>query len=210
MKFLKPIVLLFLLSCIYSQTIFIEPEIGFYKPNDKEHTFDYSLRWGGNAGVRLKGDIDLYGGFKLWNDKSPSSWEVLSMTSTINSIVLGSRKTFTNPDMKYDIRFGVEYLFSLLNEEQNLSEINYLWKSKGNGSALALEGGVVFKYNPYISFFGGLNYIFGSVKIKEIIINDESFKPSEQNLSDEETKIKMNGFNLKLSVIFNLFNLNRY
>lgn len=210
MRFLKTIVTLFSLSFVYSQTIFIEPEIGFYKPNDKEHSFDYSIRWGGNAGVRLNGDIDIYGGFKLWNNETPSSWEAISMTSTINSIVLGSRKTFTNPDMKYDIRFGVEYLFSQLNEEQKISGANYLWKSKGNGSAFALEGGVIFKYNPYISFFGGLNYIFGSVKIKEIILNNESFKPSEQNLSEEETKIKLNGFNLKLSVIFSLFNLNRY
>ena len=143
MKFLKPLTFLLILSSIYSQTIFIEPEIGFYKPNDKEHSFDYSIRWGGNAGVRLNDDIDLYGGFKLWNNESPSNLEELTVTSTINSIILGSRKTFTNPNMKYDIKMGVEYLFSFFNDKEIFSD-KYSREFKGNGSCFALEGGVIF------------------------------------------------------------------
>ncbi len=207
MRFLKPIVIVILLSFVYSQTIFIEPELGFYKPSDKEHSFDYSLRYGGNAGVKFADDIDLYGGFKLWNNVSPSNLKELTITSTINTIIVGSRKTFTNPNMKYDIRMGAEFLFSFFNDQEKFSD-KYSREFKGNGSGLALDGGIVFKYNPYISFFGGLNYIFGSVKIKEIIINDESFKPDEQDLTPKEININMNGFNLKLSVIFNLFNWN--
>ncbi|MFC1527646.1 hypothetical protein ACFL5D_02745 [Candidatus Neomarinimicrobiota bacterium] len=207
MKYLKLITILLTVSTAFSQTVFVEPEIGFYKPSDKEHSFDYSLRYGGNAGIRLNGDIDLYGGFKSWNNETPSNIKSLIITSTINSIVLGTRKTFINPNMKYEIRIGAEYLFSFLNEEQKISDINSLWEFKGNGSSIALEGGVIFEYNPYISFFGGLNYIFGSLKLKEIIIDGDSYTPDEHDLTDEDTNIKMNGFNLKVSVMFSLFNL---
>jgi len=194
-------------NSVSAQSIFVEPEIGLYKPSDSDFNGDNSARFGGNIGMNLQNDYQIYGGYKMWVNKYDdvdSFGDPITISTNANWIVIGGRKVVQLKDNPINLRFGSEFLIS--NFEEDYNDINYDdydFTATGSGNGFAIEGGVLFNVGG-IELFAGVNYLMLEVEFEEIKIGGTTYSPNELGISKEDSKVKANGPNFKVSVIFSL------
>lgn len=197
-----------MITPILSQQLFVEPEVGFYKPSDEAYGFNYSLRFGGNIGITAQNDIQLYTGYKLWSAKTSETifgFGSINAKTKFNTLVFGARKYFPHQN-KIGFRVGAEYIMSNIYEEDDFADYNSLWELvlEGKGSGFSIEGGLVYNVDETTKVFVGVNYLKNDITIDKITIDGVSFTRQELGMSEDEATINMDGLNFKVSASFSL------
>lgn len=193
-------------NVLNAQSIFFEPVIGLYKPSDISFDGNYSPRFGGNIGLILKNDFQVYGGYKMWlneYDDINNYNDPITIGTKAHFFSVGGRKIFPL-QIPIDLRFGGEFLFS--NFEVKYDDINYPqynYTANGSGIGFSIEGGSLFSVGN-IQFFAGINYLILEVEYNEFTIGGHTYSPNELGISKEESKIEGNCPIFKISAIFSL------
>ena len=200
-------ILFMILTPVLSQQLFVEPEIGLYKPSEEDYDFSYSPRFGGNVGLILKNDIQVYAGYKLWSEKTSVTYidfGSIDANTKFNTLIIGARKYLPQKDSKIGFRLGAEYIMSNVYEEDDFVHLNSLWELEGKGSGFSFEGGVVYIVNEKTQVFAGLNYLKNDITIDKITIDGVSYSRQELGMSEDEATLNMDGINFKVSVTLTL------
>ena len=214
MKRTKSLNILFILGLIFLNTLlansmFIEPEIGLYKPSDSDFDGDNSLKFGGNFGMNLQNDYQVYGGYKLWKNEFDDIDEVgdpITQTWDANFIIIGGRKIVKIENNPFDVRIGGEFLISnyeIEYDDKYYDEYDFTGTFKGNG--FAIEGGVLYDFpNSNLKLFAGINYLLLEVELEEVKSGGQTYAPNELGISKEDSKEEADGTNFKVSLIVSL------
>jgi|ETNmetMinimDraft_8_1059916.scaffolds.fasta_scaffold17857_2 hypothetical protein len=188
-------------------SLFFEPEIGLYKPSDSDFEGDNSPRFGGNIGMNMQNDLQIYGGIKVWineYDDVDSFDDPITIGTNANWIILGGRKVVKLQDNPVNLRFGGEFLianFRLEYDDQNYDSYDYTATGSGNG--FAIEGGALFNVGG-LQLFAGVNYLILEVEYEEFEIGGDTYSANELGIGKEESTNEGNGPNFKVSVMFSL------
>ena len=171
---------------LLSQNLFVEPEVGVYKPSEEDYDFNYSPRFGGNVGLTLQNDIQVYAGYKLWSAKTSETdvdFGSIDANTKFNTLVIGARKYIPLQNSNIGFRIGAEYIMSNAYEEDDFVDLNSLMELEGKGSGFSLEGGVVYNVNETTAVFAGINYLKNDITIDEFKIDGVSFTRQELGMS---------------------------
>lgn len=196
-------------SAAVSQRIYIEPDIGVYKPsawskldsitvNSKVKTlnfnYDYFLRYGVKIGLAFSSDNRIYMGYKMWSNTEATNY---------NTFVFGitGENYLDNSDI--GLRMGIEAISGkMYNESDSPYPNDPIWKLQYKSSGVSFETGVVYRINERIKIFSGINYLTANVVLDRIIVEDDFYTLTDINKKKSDVIVNMNGFNFKFDISF--------
>lgn len=191
-----------------SQRIYIEPDIGIYKPsnwskldsivvNSDERSlnfnYDYSLRYGIKMGLAFSTDYQVYMGYKMWINTQNET--------RLNTIVFGITGDLFLVNSDLGIRTGIEFISGKMDNELNPIN-NSLWELQYKSSGVSLETGIVYRINERMKIFLGINYLMANVVLDRIVVEDDFYSLNDLNIKESDAEVSMNGVNFKLDISF--------
>ena len=189
-----------------SQRIYIEPDIGIYKPsnwskldsivvNSDERSlnfnYDYSLRYGIKMGLAFSTDYQVYMGYKMWINTQNET--------RLNTIVFGITGDLFLVNSDLGIRTGIEFISGKMDNELNPIN-NSLWELQYKSSGVSLETGIVYRINERMKIFLGINYLIANVVLDRIVVEDDFYSLNDLNIKEREGGVSMNGVKFKVYI----------
>ncbi len=196
-----------------SQRIYLEPDIGIYKPSNwvkldgvivnsdstdersLNFNYDYSLRYGVKIGLAFSTDNQVYMGYKMWSN--------IQDKTRLNTFVFGITGDIFLLNSNIGMRMGIEAISGkMYNEFETPYPKDPLWELQYKSSGVSLETGIVYRVNEKIKIFSGINYLMANVVLDRIIIEDDFYTLTDINKNENEAEVSMNGFNFNFNISY--------